>query len=397
MFIHRKVYLDKIKPLIDVDIIKVLTGMRRSGKSVILKQIMDELKKDKNIIFINFESREYEKIRNHEDLMEHIYSKVKPNERYYLFFDEIQNVENWELAIGACYTDLDCDIYLTGSNSNMLSGELTTHLTGRFIEIKIYPFSFKEFLEYNNKNNIQLSEFEQFGQYLKFGGLPVLFNIPTEELKRDYLMGLFNTIVNVDIRNRYNIKNEELFNKLSIFLIENMSRNFSGNSIKKYLKNSGVSVNVETINKYIGYYVGACFLNKVKREDFRGKKILKTNEKYFLTDHSFREIYFNNNEDISQVLENIVYMEMLRRGYQITIGKIKDKEVDFICKKSGEVIYIQVAYLLADDKIIEREFGQLAKINDNFPKYVLSMDNFDFSRQGIKHLNIIDFLKIPKI
>ncbi len=397
MLLYWKLYLDKIKSLIDVDIIKVLTGIRRAGKSVILKQIIDELKNKKNIIFINFESREYEKIRNHDDLMEHIYSKIESNERYYLFFDEIQNVKNWELAIRAFYTDLDCDIYLTGSNSNMLSGELTTHLTGRFIEIKIYPFSFKEFLDYNNENNIQLSEFEQFNQYLKFGGLPVLFNIPTEELKRDYLMGLFNTIINVDIRNRYNIKNEELFNKLSLFLIENVSGNFSGNSIKKYLKNSGISVNVETINKYISYYTEACFLNKAKREDFRGKKILKTNEKYFLTDHSFREIYFNNNKDISQVLENIVYMEMLRRGYQITVGKIKENDVDFICRKSGEVIYIQVAYLLADDKIIEKEFGQLAKINDNFPKYVLSMDNFDFSRQGIKHLNIIDFLKIPKI
>ncbi len=210
-------------------------------------------------------------------------------------------------------------------------------------------------------------------------------------------MGLFNTIINVDIRNRHNIKNEELFNKLSIFLIENISRNLSGNSIKKYLKNSGILVNVETINKYINYYTRACFLHKAKREDFRGKKILKTNEKYFLTDHSFRETYFNNNEDISQVLENMVYMEMLRREYQITVGKIKEKEVDFICRKSGEVIYIQVAYLLADDKIIERKFGQLAKINDNFPKYVLSMDNFDFSRQGIKHLNIIDFLKIPML
>lgn len=395
--INREAYMKQIKPLIGTNIIKVLTGIRRSGKSVMLQLIIEELKKreinTENIIYIDLESRKYLNIKNNEDLLNLLYPIIEnKTNKTYLFIDEIQNIQDWEIGIRSILTDLNVDIYITGSNSKLLSGDLTTHIAGRFFEIKIYPFSFKEILQYNKENNIKLSLNEAFNEYIKYGGMPQIYQTPPN-LREQFLEGIYNTIMINDISERYKIKNIELFKRIILYIMENLGRTFSANSIQKYLNHEGRRISTDTLYNYLNYAIDACFLNKVRREDFKGKKLLKTNEKFFLTDHGFRGIYFNNSRDISQILENIIYIEMLRRGYKITIGKIQDKEIDFICRKNDDKLYIQVSAYLNDETVREREFGELLKIKDNYPKIVLSMDNIDYSFHGIKHYNIINFLK----
>ncbi len=397
--IKRDLYLNKILPLIDLDLIKVITGIRRSGKSVMLTFIMEELKnrgvKDSDIIYINFESEQYQNITNKEELNNLILNLTKEKtNRQYLFFDEIQKVSSWEISINGFMVDLNCDIYITGSNSNLLSGELATYLTGRYMEIKIYPFSFKEILQlYNEEKTETYNEKELFQDYINYGGMPVIFEM-NQNYKLKYLEDLLNSILYKDIMNRYKINNPDLLDRLLRFIIKNVGHTFSANSISKYFKNEGREVLPKTIYNYLIYCENACLIHKVYREDLIGKKILKFNEKFYITDQGFRQsLNMNNAKDISQILENIVYMEMLRRGYKITIGKVHDKEIDFICRKNDEKIYIQVSYLLATKQIRNREFGELLKINDNYPKIVISMDEFDFSQEGIKHYNIINFLK----
>lgn len=397
--IKRDLYLNKILPLIDLDLIKVITGIRRSGKSVMLTFIMEELKnrgvKDSDIIYINFESEQYQNITNKEELNNLILNLTKEKtNRQYLFFDEIQKVSSWEISINGFMVDLNCDIYITGSNSNLLSGELATYLTGRYMEIKIYPFSFKEILQlYNEEKTETYNEKELFQDYINYGGMPVIFEM-NQNYKLKYLEDLLNSILYKDIMNRYKINNPDLLDRLLRFIIKNVGHTFSANSISKYFKNEGREVLPKTIYNYLIYCENACLIHKVYREDLIGKKILKFNEKFYITDQGFRQsLNMNNAKDISQILENIVYMEMLRRGYKITIGKVHDKEIDFICRKNDEKIYIQVSYLLTTKQIRNREFGELLKINDNYPKIVISMDEFDFSQEGIKHYNIINFLK----
>lgn len=397
--IKRDLYLNKILPLIDLDLIKVITGIRRSGKSVMLTFIMEELKnrgvKDSDIIYINFESEQYQNITNKEELNNLILNLTKEKtNRQYLFFDEIQKVSSWEISINGFMVDLNCDIYITGSNSNLLSGELATYLTGRYMEIKIYPFSFKEILQlYNEEKTETYNEKELFQDYINYGGMPVIFEM-NQNYKLKYLEDLLNSILYKDIMNRYKINNPDLLDRLLRFIIKNVGHTFSANSISKYFKNEGREVLPKTIYNYLIYCENACLIHKVYREDLIGKKILKFNEKFYITNQGFRQsLNMNNAKDISQILENIVYMEMLRRGYKITIGKVHDKEIDFICRKNDEKIYIQVSYLLATKQIRNREFGELLKINDNYPKIVISMDEFDFSQEGIKHYNIINFLK----
>jgi predicted AAA+ superfamily ATPase len=397
--IKRDLYLNKILPLIDLDLIKVITGIRRSGKSVMLTFIMEELKnrgvKDSDIIYINFESEQYQNITNKEELNNLILNLTKEKtNRQYLFFDEIQKVSSWEISINGFMVDLNCDIYITGSNSNLLSGELATYLTGRYMEIKIYPFSFKEILQlYNEEKTETYNEKELFQDYINYGGMPVIFEM-NQNYKLKYLEDLLNSILYKDIMNRYKINNPDLLDRLLRFIIKNVGHTFSANSISKYFKNEGRKVLPKTIYNYLIYCENACLIHRVYREDLIGKKILRFNEKFFITDQGFRQsLNMNNTKDISQILENIVYMEMLRRGYKITIGKIHDKEIDFICRKNDEKIYIQVSYLLTTKQIRNREFGELLKINDNYPKIVISMDEFDFSQEGIKHYNIINFLK----
>lgn len=396
--IKRELYLNQIRRLIDKDPIKIITGVRRSGKTYLLKSIQEELKNRgisaENIFLISFESMKYNKIENFKQLDEYIIDLTKNVKgKIYLLFDEIQNVENWEKSINAYRVDLDCDIYITGSNSELLSGEMATLISGRYYQINIYPFSFVEFLQY--KNEMEKTEDynleDAFKEYIEYGGMPPIQQVAAED-KYSYLGDIYNTILLKDIVTRHNIRNTDMLNRILNYVIMNIGKNFSATNIAKYMKHEKRRISKDTILDYLLYSKNACFIHQAPREDIKGKKVLKHNEKYFLVDHGFYQAKYGDIENIGSVLENIVYIELLRRGYDVKIGIINDKEIDFICKKDKEKIYIQVTYLLKGDETIEREFSGLSQINDNFDKYVLSMDKLDFSGNGIKHRNIIDFL-----
>lgn len=392
--VKRELYLNQIIPLIDNELIKVITGIRRCGKSYMLGLIIDELLNrginEKNIILINFESAKYRNVKNSRELDLLIKSLIENiNGKVYLFFDEIQNVDGWELSINACRVDWDCDIYITGSNSKLLSGELATYLTGRYFEVKMYPFSYKEFLDFKGVN----SSDAMFKEYVEYGGLPQIFNLRKED-KLKNLNDIFNSILYYDILSRFKVRNVELFERLIIFLMDNTGKIFSASSICDYLKKEvQIEVAPKTIYNYINYLCQSRLINKVQRENIEGKEILKLLEKYYVTDHGFNQVYNGRNiTNISRTIENIVYIELLRNGYEVNIGQSNDFEIDFIAKKDKQIVYIQVSYLLYSEETVEREFRSLLKVKDNYPKYVISMDHLDFSRDGIIHQNLLDFL-----
>ncbi|WP_369710713.1 ATP-binding protein [Leptotrichia sp. HSP-334] len=399
--LKRDEYIKKIVPFIDKDVIKVLTGIRRSGKSVMLKLLMEELKNrginENQFIYINFENLKYRNLKNYERLYDFILNKVDDKYKsYYIFLDEIQEVEEWERCVNSLRVDEDFnfDIYITGSNAKLLSGELSTYLAGRYIEFVVYPFSFKEFFEIMKEKNKEIDLKEAFQDYVKFGGMPFLHNLDYNfEASMQYLQDLYASIILKDITKRNNIRDTDLLERIINYVIMNIGNIFSATSISKFFKSENRKVATETILNYIKACEEAFLVYRVARNDLLGKKILNVNEKYYIADHGIREaIMENNQKNINQVLENIVYFEMLRRGYNIKIGKIDNLEVDFVCKKNDETIYIQVSYLLASEDTKEREFSVLENIKDNHPKYVLSMDEFDMSRNGIKHVNLIEFL-----
>jgi len=395
--VKRELYMKKIRPLIDKDIIKVITGIRRCGKSYMLNLIINELLESNinknNIILINLESNKYNNIKNNRELNKLVFNMTKNLKgKVYLFFDEIQNIKDWEKSINGFRVDLDSDIYITGSNSELLSGELSSHLTGRFFEIKMYPFSFKEILLLKKESNTEVNEKDVFNEYINFGGMPFIFQLEKED-KLKYLNDLYNSIVYNDIIQRNKIRDVHLLDKLIKYMISSIGHTFSARSISKYFKSEKRNVAGETIYNYLLYCVNACLFFKVQRDDLIGKKILRISEKYYLTDHGFNQAINRQKNNISQILENIVYIEFKRRGYNVYVGKLKDLEIDFVCENMQTRLYVQVSYLLADDSVVEREFNPLRKIKDNYPKYVLSLDEFDFSRDGIKHRNIKEFLK----
>ncbi|MBO5152536.1 MAG: ATP-binding protein [Methanobrevibacter sp.] len=396
--IKRELYLNQIERLIDKEPIKIITGVRRSGKTYLLKSIQKELKnrgiKEENIFMISFESMKYNKIENFKQLDECIINLTENiTGKVYLLFDEIQNVENWEKSINAYRVDFDCDIYITGSNSEMLSGEMATLISGRYYQIKIYPFSFAEFIQYKKEiENKDTSDLDVlFKEYVEYGGMPPIQQVATQD-KYSYLSDIYNTILLKDIIARHNIRNTDMLNRILDYVIMNIGKNFSAGNIAKYMKHERRNISKDTILDYLLYSKNACFILPARREDIKGKKVLQHNEKYFLVDHGFYQAKYREIENNESVLENIVYIELLRRGYDVKIGIINEKEIDFVCHKDKEKIYIQVTYQLENDETIEREFSGLAKINDNFDKYVLSMDKLDFSGNGLKHRNIIDFL-----
>ena len=399
--LKRDEYIKKIVPFIDKDVIKVLTGIRRSGKSVMLKLLMEELKNrginENQFIYINFENLKYRKLKNYERLYDFILNKVDDKYKsYYIFLDEIQEVEEWERCVNSLRVDEDFkfDIYITGSNAKLLSGELSTYLAGRYIEFVVYPFSFKEFFEIMKEKNKEIDLKEAFQDYVKFGGMPFLHNLDYNfEASMQYLQDLYASIILKDITQRNNIRDTDLLERIINYIVMNIGNTFSATSISKFFKSENRKVATETILNYIKACEEAFLIYRVARNDLLGKKILNVNEKYYIADHGIREaIMENNQKNINQVLENIVYFEMLRRGYNVKIGKVDNLEVDFVCKKNDETIYIQVSYLLASEDTKEREFSVLENIKDNYPKYVLSMDEFDMSRNGIKHVNLIEFL-----
>ena len=395
--IIREKYLSQIRPFYDQDLIKVITGIRRCGKSILLTQIIDELKhnniKDSQIIFINFEYEEFSFIKDDMDLHNYITEKMTTEEKYYLFFDEIQNVNNWEKAINSFKASRNVSIFITGSNSDLLSGELATHLTGRYVSFKVFPFTLLEICELKgvtDKNEIE----NIFNDYLLWGGLPQRFMMTDEHQLRVYLSDLNDSIVIKDIVRRFNIKDLDLLNRIVEYIVTTPSQNFSADNLSNFFLNKdNREVSKITLYNYLEYMSKAMLINKVERYDVRGKRILNGKYKYYLTDLGLGHIKnFGKRPQMGAYLENIVYNELVFRGYDVYIGNLKSAEVDFIATRFNEKIYIQVAYLLADDKVIDREFGAYKGIEDNYPKYVLSMDHFDFSQNGIIHKNVIDWL-----
>ena len=398
-YIPRERYIEKIRPFIGKDLIKVFTGIRRSGKSVMLELIKDEILdsgvKSKNIISFNFELISNSRLRTAEALHEELSQLIKPLEnKVYLFFDEIQEVENWEKCINSCRLEFDCDIYITGSNAKLLSGELATYLAGRYVEFVIYPFSFEEYIKAKIINNSEIDIAKEFQSYLKTGGMPFLTNLQNNiEASDVYLQDLYNSVILKDVIKRNNIRDVDLMERVVNYVFSNIGHTFSSTSISKYFKSENRKVSHDTILNYIKACSDAFFLYKINREEISSKKILSVNEKYYIVDQGMlNAVYDQKFKNIDQILENIVCLELLRRSYKVTVGKAGTKEIDFIAEKNGERIYIQVAYLLVSQEVIDREFGVYKYVKDNFPKYVLSLDEFNMSRNGIKHRNLRDFL-----
>lgn len=393
--LKRELYISKISPFMEKDIVKVLTGIRRCGKSVMLDLIKNELKEkgaeEKNFLSVNFETKAADYVKSADLTYKYVKSfAAEHSGKIYLFLDEIQELAEWEKVINSFMIDFDCDIYVTGSNAKLLSGELATYLAGRYVEFRIYPFSFSEV----TKILPEKTETEAFNIYLKQGGMPFLYRFPMDENSvKQYLNDIFDSIILKDIISRFKIRDTEQFKRILLYFISNIGNTFSASSITKYMKNEYRGISGETLYNYIDYCKSACLFHLVPRQDLMGKKLLQFQEKIYLTDHGIREaIYGNNIRDINQVLENIVFMELIRRGYKVFVGKNASYEVDFIAEKGGEREYYQVTYMLASEDTVQREFGAFRGIDDNYPKYVLSLDELDFSRNGYKHMNIRKFL-----
>lgn len=397
--IKREMYMKRIRPFIGTALIKVMTGIRRCGKSVMLELIKQELVEShvdpSQFISINFEDMNYAGLQTAKALHDEITGRAsKAGGKVYLFFDEIQEVKDWEKCVNSFLVTLDCDIYITGSNATLLSGELATYLGGRYVEFIIYPFSFAEFIELYHSVAPHEPIQKCFQNYLLSGGMPYLANIRyADEPSRQYLRDIFNSVQLKDIVKRNKIRDVDLLERMIAYVMANVGNPFSATSLAKFLKKEQRAVAPETILNYIQYCCDAYLFYRVKREDLQGKQLLASNEKYYIADHGIREAVFGGNgRDIHLILENIVYLELLRRNYQVTVGRTGDREIDFVCDKRGEKLYVQVAYLLASEETLIREFGAYDSVRDNFPKYVVSLDEFDMSRNGIKHRNIRDFL-----
>ena len=390
--VKRELWLKKIRPFYENELIKVLIGIRRSGKSIILKQIQDELLTNgvnsDHIIFINFEDLDFSFIKNETDLHSYIKPQIVDDKKYYLFFDEIQNVKNFEKVLNSLRATQNVSIFITGSNANLLSGELATLLAGRYVTFKIMPSTFAECLQIQNITNPTDSDLMN---YLKFGGMPQRFYLSTESEIKIFLSDLYDSIVLKDIISRYKVKNVELLDKIINYLASTSSQIFSASSINNFFKNEGRECSKETLYNYLSYVVQSCVVNKAKRYDISGKKTLSTLEKYYLADTGFANLH-SLKFDIGAMLENVVYNELIARGYEIQVGVTSNSEIDFIATKDGQKEYYQVAYILHDENTIKREFGVYQKVKDNFPKFVISADHFDFSQDGIIHKNIILWL-----
>ena len=397
--IKREKYLKNIRPFYDQDLIKVITGIRRCGKSVILTQIMDELKqngiREEQIIYINFEFIDYIDIMDAKKLNNFIEEKFVNKDKYYVFFDEIQNVDKWEKVVNSLKSkyNQNISIFITGSNSDLLSGELATHIAGRYVSFKVYPFTFDEVCELKDIKEKDKYELERvFDDYIIWGGMPQRFSMNDELQVKTYLSDVYNSIVVKDIVERFKIKDLDLFNKILTFIITTPSQTFSAESLSNYLFSENVEVSKMTLYNYLEYMCRAMIINKAERFDVRGKRILNGKYKYYLTDLGLGQVI--NNERKKQMgayIENIVYNELLSRGYDVKVGNLDFGEIDFIATRFEEKAYYQVTYHLTDE-IIDREFGVYNNIHDNYPKYVISYDTFDFSQNGIIHKNIIDFL-----
>ena len=383
----RENYLAKIRPFIGKDIIKVLTGIRRGGKSVLLEQIRDEIGSP-NTIFLNFEDLGNQRLCEYNALHDYVCEKIGDSkEQFYLFFDEVQEVQGWEKAVNSLRVKFHADIYITGSNSRLLSGELATYIAGRYISFVVYPFSFTEF---------QMADPGlTFHQYIQYGGMPFLSSINFEpEIGKNYLQDIFNSVVLKDIVKRNNIRDVDLLERIIAYALANVGRSFSATSISKFFKAENRTVAPETILNYLKACEEAYLLYRFKSQDINGKKVLKVNEKYYVADHGLREAVIGSNlQNVEIVLENIVGLELLRRGYKVCVGRVGTKEIDFVGEKQGDKLYVQVCYLLSDEATIQREFGSLLEVRDNYPKIVLYQEgSFRGNYEGIPAMRIEDWL-----
>lgn len=392
----RERYLKLIRPFYGQELIKVLIGIRRSGKSVILNQIIDELREnnidDNHIIYINFEDYDYEKYTDPKKLNNYVKERIVDDKRYYIFFDEIQNVDKWEKVVNSLRAAKNTSIFITGSNSDLLSSDLATHIAESYVSFKITPFTFDEVCKLLNVTDNRDIE-DAFNDYLKWGGMPQRFMQKDDISRKTYLNDIYDSIIIKDIVKRFNIKDIDLLNRIVTYILTTPSQVFSPDSLKKYMQSDSKNVSLETLYNYLDYITRANLISKAERYDVRGKRILTGKYKYYLTDLGFTNILSESKkEQVGAYLENVVYNELIARGYNVNIGTLENGKIDFIATRFNEKIYIQVAYILSDETVIDREFNAYKKIEDNYPKYVLSMDKFDLSQNGIIHKNIIDWL-----
>lgn len=403
ILIDRPTYMKKIIPHIDTPFVKILTGVRRCGKSTLLKMIIEELGKrgiDKdNILHYNFDSLQYDEIKTSKKLYDVIGERLSKTGRSYLFFDEIQEVQSWERVINSLMTDFDVDIYVTGSNSHMMSSEISTYLTGRYITFRVYPLSFAEYLEFKNQYTEVSTPHLELPLYLKQGGFPAVhLKEYTQDEIYSIVKDIYNSTIFTDIIKRNGIRKVDQLERIVKFSFGNVGKTFSATSISKYLKNENRAINNETVYNYLSKLEGAYILHRCSRFDLEGKEILKTQEKFYLADSAFKYSVLGYTPDsIAAMLENIVYLELLRRGYEVYVGKLKATEIDFVAMKQEERIYIQVTRMIEKEETHQREYSRLLAIKDNYPKYLLRTDEFaDGNYQGIKTMHIADFLLLDR-
>lgn len=397
----RDLYTNKIYESTGNRLIKVLVGQRRAGKSYILRQIIYRLIEggvnNRNIIYINKEFADFDFIKDYKDLdmLIKVYrEELNPEGKVWLFIDEIQNVEGWEHLINSYSQDFvdSYEVFISGSNSKMLSGELATLLSGRYIEFQIFPFSFNEYIGITKKENSKQS----YINYMESGGLPELFMLPNEETKRNYISAVKDTVLLRDIIQRHNIKDAKLLEDIFVYLVNNASNLVSITNIVNYFKGKGRNTTYDTVSNYIGYIEDSFIIHRVERYDIRGKEILSGNNKYYINDLSFKNyLYPGFGYGVGYKLENLIYLELRRSGYEVYVGTFRDREIDFVAKKEDRVVYIQSSYILTDEQTIQREYSPLESVEDNYEKFVVSLDDIAFpSNKGIRHIQAWNFSNI---
>jgi len=392
-YINRSTYIDKIVPFMRKNLIKVLSGQRRVGKSYLLFQLIAEIRKTEkkaNIIYINKEDLKFDFIKNAQDLNTYVLSKTKLNEPNYIFIDEIQDIFEFEKALRSLLLDENNDIYVTGSNAKMLSGELATYLSGRYIEFTIYSLSYQEFLQFHKLEDNDLS----MAHYFKFGGLPYLIHLPLTDQVFEYLNSVYSTIIFRDVVGRYNLRNSNFLEKLVVFIADNIGSLFSAKRISDFLKSQQTNVAPNQIQLYTSYLTNAFIIHEVNRYDVLGKRIFEVGSKFYFENTGIRNAIMGYHvKDSAKLLENVVYNQLLYLGYTVKVGILNAQEIDFIGEREHELIYVQVALKLDSEQTIDREFGNLLKIQDNYPKYVITQSKFEGNTyQGIQHIYIRDFL-----
>lgn len=390
--VQRKQYMRKLKKLMDTKIIKVITGVRRCGKSTLLWQFREYLKKcgveENQIIAVNFEDIANEPLLNYRKLHKYVVNRLNPGKMTYVFLDEVQNVPQYQKAVDSLFIKDNVDLYITGSNAEMLSGKLATLLSGRYIEINMLPFSFAEYFEL-----VGGAERDAWNAYYQNGGFPYAATINDDEIRKDYIAGIYNTVLLKDIVARRRISDVPLLESVIRFLFDNIGNIVSANKIANSLTSYGRKTTSVTVENYIEALTEAFILYKTGRYDVKGKQHLKSLEKYYLVDISLRRLLLGDKTtDLGHILENIVYLELIRRGYTVTLGKVDDKEIDFIAESSGDRVYYQVSASILDPTTFKREIEPLKKVNDHYPKFILSMDEIPMGEDGIKQMNIVDFL-----